>query len=190
MRELRSTSLLLVLLAPLLIPSCRSGESSGRDPLSAAGHLARADSLERRDLYSQAMLEYLLVAQMYPSSREHPQAVLKTALLYSNPRNPTLNDSLAAHWFEVYRDRYADTDEAEMVALYAGLNDRIRMLRGDLRRQTASLDSLAAVSRRQSAELGARSRRIQELEADLAKTQGELKRLREIDLQMRRRTGK
>ena len=180
MRKLAAA--LLAALAALL-PSC-GGSRGARDPVPPERHLAAADSLERRQIYTQATLEYLLVAQRYPGTPQHPTAVLKTALLYSNPRNPAVNDSIAAYWFDVYRNTYADTDEAAMVELYAGLNERIRMLRGDLRRQTASYDSLAAVGRRQASDLSARTRRIQELEAELAKTSGELKRLKEIDLRL------
>jgi hypothetical protein len=59
-------------------------------------------------------------------------------------------------------------------------------LREELARKTDVADSLGVASRRQGTALSSDARRIQELEGALQQAQGELKKIKEIDLGLSR----
>ncbi len=174
----------------LLLASCRPGSTiENVAEARAEYHMRLADSLESVQMLKEAALEYKLVAELYPTTSYYPAAVRNTALLYSNPANPAVDDSLSLQWFQTYLTLPISRDERVKAEIYVTMLKRINDLRRELNRRAAAVDSLQAIARRQSGDLAARAKRVQELEAELKKTTVELERLREVDVRINRRKG-
>ena len=174
-------------MAFLLLSGCASFESeqSGTEPWSPVErHMAIADTLEQINLLAEASLEYTLAAQLYPSSEYYPMAVRKAAFLYSDRRNPARNDSVSIFWFQRYLELPLSAEQRELTSLYLQLREETSTLRNSLTRQGSVADSLQTIVRRQGNEMGNRAKRLAELEAELAKANDELQKLREIDVKM------
>lgn len=152
-------------------------------------HMERADSLEAASLLGEAAFEYKLVAELYPTTSHYPSAVRNTALLYSNPANPALDDSLALSWFQQYLALPISREERTKAEIYVTMLKRLTSLRKEINRKTATIDSLQNVARRQSADIAGRTKRMQEMENELKQATVELQRLREVDLRINRRRG-
>lgn len=153
----------------------------------AAYHMHLADSLEAVNALQQAALEYRLVAELYPTTSHYPTAVRNTALLFSNPANPAMDDSVSLHWFTAYLELPIPREEKVEAEIYVTMLKRITILRSELNQRAGAIDSLTQLSRRQAADLSARTKRVQELEAELRKVNTELQNLREVDVRINRR---
>ncbi len=152
-------------------------------------HMRVADSLEAASALREAALEYKLVAELYPTTSHYPNAVRNTALLYSNPTNPAGDDSLSLEWFQTYLTLTIPREERVKAEIYVTMLERINDLRREMNRRSLSIDSLQSVARKQAGDMAARSKKIQELEAELKKTTVELQNLREVDVRINRRKG-
>ncbi|MEK9136909.1 MAG: hypothetical protein AAB393_07285 [Bacteroidota bacterium] len=155
--------------------------------VQAQRHMALADTLERASELEEATLEYQIVAERFPSTSVHSTAVRKTALLLSAPNNPAANDSAAHHWLNTYLNLTQSPEEKQIIQMYLKTVDRVKTLRDSIARQAAISDSLASVTRKQASEVSSRSKRIQDLEAELQKASNELRRLKEVDVRLSKR---
>ncbi|MER3524286.1 MAG: hypothetical protein C4326_09530 [Ignavibacteria bacterium] len=174
----------------LAFASCKPGATiEDNAEARAEYHMQIADSLESLQMLRGAALEYKLVAELYPNTSHFPNAVRNTALLYSNPANPAADDSLSLQWFQTYLTLPISRDERVKAEIYVTMLKRITTLRRELNRRAVLIDSLQVVARKQSADLAARTRRVQEVESELKKTLSELKRLRDVDARINRRKG-
>lgn len=184
--------IVLFLSSVFLLAGCSYKSASDYDSETLAGyHMQRADSLEAANLLGDAAFEYKLVAELYPNTSHFPNAVRNTALLYSNPANPVLDDSLSLTWFQKYLTLSIPREERVKAEIYVTMLARLTALRKDLNRKTQALDSLQNIGRKQSGDLAARNKRIQELEAELKQSTVELQKLREVDVRIsRRKSGK
>lgn len=182
----------LVLGLMLWFISCKPSSNADYTAESRAEyHMRIADSLEAATALPEASLEYKLVAELYPKTSHYPNAVRNTALLYSNPTNPAVDDSLALQWFQTYLRLSISREEKVKAEIYVTMLKRLTKLRKEIHRQSATTDSLLSVTRRQSSELASRNKKVQELESELKKTTFELEKLREVDVRInRRRVGK
>lgn len=180
----------LFLILLLAFASCKPGATI-EDNVEARAeyHMAIADSLESLQMLRDAALEYKLVAELFPNTSHYSEAVRNTALLYSNPANPAADDSLSLQWFQTYLTLPISRDERVKAEIYVTMLKRITTLRRELSHRAALIDSLHVVARKQSTDLAARTRRVQELESELKKTLSELERLREVDARINRRKG-
>lgn len=177
-------------LTGLLLWSCSSPPSHDDSPEARAQyHMQLADSLESVMKLREAAQEYRLVAELYPNTSHYPRAVRNTALLYINPANPAGDDSLSLHWFQTYLTLPVPREERVRAEIYVMMLKRLTTLRKELNRQAGTIDSLQTLARRQSADLAARTKRLQELEAELKRTTTELERLRDVDARINRRKG-
>ena len=180
----------LTCLALCLISGCKSGSNLEREAESRAEyHMRLADSLEASNQLREATLEYRLVAELYPKTEFFSEAVRNTALLYSNPANPIVDDSTSLRWFQMYLTLPISREEKVKAEVYVTMLKRITALQRETNRRVPSTDSLQAVIRRQVNELSSRGKRIQDLEAELNQTKTELQRLREVDVRISRRKG-
>lgn len=176
--------------AALAVAGCAGSKVGDEDSeRRAAYHMHLADSLEALNALQQAALEYRLVAELYPTTSHYPNAVRNTALLFSNPANPAMDDSVSLHWFKAYLDLPIQREERVKAEIYVTMLNRIMTLRTELNRRSGVIDSLNQLSRRQSTDSSARNKRIQDLEAELKKTNMELQNLREVDVRINRRKG-
>jgi hypothetical protein len=170
----------------LLLSGCSTLPVSRDTDLRAQRHLEIADSLEHANALRDAALEYTIVADLFAGTSSYQTAVYKAALLYYDPSNPGADDSTAARWLAVCRTMDLPEDRARTIRIVGSLADRIRTLREQVTRLSASSDALAGQAKKQSVTLGNQTKRIQELEEELRRTGQELHRLKEIDLRMSR----
>jgi len=176
----------VVITVLVTISGCSSLSVDRDTDLRARRHLELADSLERANSLGEATLEYTTVAEHYSGTSSYPTAVYKAALLYCDSSNPVANDSTALHLLALCARMQLTDDRANTVRVAAALLERIRTLRSQAARASASYDALTAQVKRQAGTLGTQSRRIQELEEELRQTGQELQHLKEIDLRMSR----
>jgi hypothetical protein len=155
----------------------------------AAYHMLQADSLESMKQLERAAFEYNLVAKYYPATSHYPLAVRNAALLYSNSANPAVDDSVALRLFETYLTLPISREEKNNTEVYVTMLRRITALQRETSSRIPSSDSLLSIIRRQSGEVAARNKRIQDLEAELTQTKTELQRLRDVDIRINRRKG-
>ena len=80
-------------------------------------------------------------------------------------------------------------EERVKAEIYVTMLKRITSLRNELNRRLGASDSLQMVTKRLAADLQAKSKRLQDVEADLKQTTVELQRLRDIDVRINRRKG-
>lgn len=153
-------------------------------------HMDTADSLEVSGKWSEALLEYKLLVELYPQSEYHAMAVRNIALLYTTPLNPSMDDSLARQWWHQYLLLDITPMDRITADTYLTLLDRIANLKTAVSRQENGTDSLRAKLKQQSSELGARNKRIGELESELNQTKEELRKIREVDVLINKRKGK
>ncbi len=180
----------VVLFAGLALASCGPSSNADRDAEAGAEyHMRLADSLEAASALREAALEYRLVAELYPKSSHYPNAVRNTALLYSNPSNPAVDDSISLQWFRTYLTLSIGREERVKAEIYVTMLQRITLLRRELNRRATTNDSLQVIAKRQASDLLNKTKRLQEVEADLKQTTVELQRLREIDVRINRRKG-
>jgi hypothetical protein len=172
----------LILFAMCIGGCTGSGESRTSELVNY--HMRLADSLEQEMAYQPAAEHYSVVATEFPQSIAYPTAVRRAAFLYASEFNPARNDSLALRWFTACLRLPLKRSERENIQTFVDLLQRIQSLRTDLRRRTASADSLSGVLRRHTSTATIDARRIQELETELQQVQTELKRMKEIDVRL------
>lgn len=158
--------------------------------VQAQRHMAIADTLERASALKKATDEYLLVAERFPSTSVYAIAVRKVGLLLGSPANLAANDSASLFWLNKYLTLTESPEEKQFVGMYIGMVDRMSALRDSLERQAAAIDSLSAITRKQASETATRTRRLQELEAELQQVSTELRKLKEIDVRISKSRGK
>jgi hypothetical protein len=182
--------MLVLIVVMFLFAACSPKTTAEYDAESRAEyHMRVADSLETMYALREAALEYKLVAELYPATSHYPNAVRNTALLYSNPANPAVDDSLSLQWFQTYLTLPISREEKVKAEIYVTMLKRLTALRREISRRSAIVDSLQNITRRQSGDLATRTRRNQELELELKKTMSELERLREVDVRINKRKG-
>jgi hypothetical protein len=175
--------------ACFILAGCSSTRLDSDTEARAARHMAIADSLEEARALDQAVLEYKIVAELYPSSSAYASAVRKAALLYLNPDNPARNDSLALHWVSVYLGLPVPWAERESARAQLTLLERVMALQSELQRRGRVIDSLAAVARKQDAQISdqaAQLQQIQTLQNELKQARQELDRLKQVDVDISR----
>jgi hypothetical protein len=184
------TKFLLVLVLAFTLAGCFSSGSTRSPEAAAVALFNRADSLEAQMAIRSAAEVYGMIADQYPQSSVYPQAVRKAALLTATELNPARNDSLALRWFAAYLALPTKREEREVAQVCYSLLQRMRVLQEEMMKRTGAADSLGGVVRRLGATVSAEQRRIVDLEAELTQVQGELRRLKEIDLKLSKSRGR
>lgn len=171
----------------IVFAGCSASNSNRDAEARASYHLRLADSLGQAMAFAEAAQEYAVVAEHYPGTRYHANAMLEVALLSLNPANEAASDSIAVYWFQEYLKLPRSAGEREGVQVYLRLLERIQGLQNSLVRKKAVQDSLIAVTKKQGEEifsLASRSKQIQNLEGELKKANEELAKLREVDVRV------
>ena len=178
--------LVSILLFPaLLLPGCVPGGGEDEPVPEAHRQTELAKTLEASGDKREAAHEFAIVAERYPGTSYHALAARRAGLLYADPDNPGRSDSLAVFWLHQYLQMQVPQAEREEVEILLKLIERFSVLRAELARLTVVSDSLSTAVRRQASGASALSWRIGELEGELERTRGELKRLKEIDARAR-----
>jgi hypothetical protein len=170
----------------VIAAGCSSLHLDSDTEARASRHMAVADSLEQALALDQATLEYQIVAELYPTSSAYTPAVRKTALLYMNQDNPARNDSLALHWVSTYLALPIQWSDREDARAQIRLLERVTALNQELTRRRHVADSLAAVTRKQDAQLSNQAQQLQSLQNDLKQVRQELDKLKQVDVQINR----
>jgi hypothetical protein len=132
----------------------------------------------------EAATHYAAIVDQYPQSTYYAFALRKAGLLYASEYSASRNDSLALGWLTSYLRFPLKKPEREDIQACISLLQRIQLLHDENARRSVVADSLMAVTRKQATTLSATSRRIQDLEAEIQQTQGELKKMKEIDVRL------
>ena len=153
----------------------------------AKRHMRLASSFEQRSSLRQALVEYTIIGEHFKNSTVYPAAVRKVAVLNCSPNIPIASDSAALYWFRTYLTLDPPPRDREDAETCISILQRLVMLKEYLTLKTSTSDSLFAVSRKQSAELLSKTRRLQEVEDALNEVNSRLKRMKDVDVQTRRR---
>ena len=181
---------LLWILTMAGITGCSTFLSSGDADHPSGAMMNSADSLATAALLEQAAIQYALVADRYSSSSFAREALLRAAVLADHPGNPAKDDSISLARFEQYASLPLALAERQRVELETALLRRARTNDQELHRLASTVDSLVALAGQQSSLLQARAARIHELETQLTDANSELKKLRDVDVTISKRTTK
>ncbi len=177
-----------------LVAGCSTPLLYFKSELKAWDHIARAAELEKSKDYSQAAQEYAFVAEHHPSSSYYQTAVRKAALLNIHPSNSKMDIIAANKWLQVYLTLPVSSEEKENVRSNIALLKHVSQLETKLVQTckekdkiNAEKDLLHSVSQKQSYKIKTKTQQIKKLEAKLSQTQGQLEKIKKIDLQMHTR---
>jgi hypothetical protein len=176
----------VILALAFVLAGCASPRIDQDAESRARQHILLADSLQRVGDLSKSLLEYGLVAELYPRTSYYPAAVRSLAFLHTDPEAPVANDSTALFWLDVYRQLPVPPAERKAIILVHSLVAKLKTIRLELSLESLVADSLAFVARKQGAEITTKARRVQELEEQLEQANTELTKLKEVDLRMSR----
>lgn len=195
-----------VLLAVALswLSGCNLIRREPEPPLPSASEqlMAQADEAWQSRDYEQARRLYVMVAGSFVGDRNREEAILRLALMDvilpgEGPDTEAALDTLAGIDPEVasagqsaYRDALV-----QLLDLYRGNRQAIRMLLDQNRRLEAQLAGREAEAIRQKASLyqwrldvGRANQRVEQLEVELEKIRQEIKLLKEIDMMLQTET--
>lgn len=178
-------SVLLLCVGPLLYAGCSS--VSGTADAEARRHLNTAEEYEQAGLFEKAEEEYIAIVESSPQPSLYPDALRKLALLSLHPSNAAGSDSAAVARFRAYLPHAPTATERESTLLHVRLLERVLALEEELADQRVSLDSLSNSKVSLVDELAARSKRLHQVETELQQVSSELKKLREVDVQLHKR---
>lgn len=185
---MKACILFLVVLPVLLGAGCASrGGLTPAQRAEAGNLLDLARSFEATGDLRRATDLYTSVAENYPLSDGGAEAAYKAGLLRVNPHNPVRSDTLALLWFRTSLSRQAGPDVRMHTENYIAGLEHVGELRQDLNLYWQLCDSLRTVVRRQGVTIAAFERRTQSLEQQLFAANVELKKLKDVDIQLDRR---
>ena len=167
-----------------LLAGCAARPVGPGDESEARRKLDLARRLESSTAYREAAHEYAMVADQYPATEYYLVAARKAALLYASPDSPARDDTAALRWIKVVLSLDIPSEEREAMEVLRKLLVALTALRAEADRVSAYADSLSAAARRQGGVLSAEMRRTAELEDQLEQTLEELRKLKEIDVQV------
>jgi hypothetical protein len=178
---------ILIVAVTLLITGCAPrGSLSPEERAEAERILDLARSYETTGDLRRATDVYSSVAETYPRSDAGADAAYRAGLLLVNPRNPIRDDALALVWFRTALSRSISPTDREYAEIFIAQLGHLKELRheADLRWQLN--DSLRTVIRRQGVTIATYRRRTQQLEQQLFAANVELKKLKDVDLEIAR----
>jgi outer membrane protein assembly factor BamD (BamD/ComL family) len=168
----------------LFMTGCLSKFRVINSELKARNLMNHAAALVDSSAYHQAAKEYAMVAERYPSSSYYKLAVWKAALLNIHPANPKINYSTALHWIQVYLGLPLSPEEKETATVYGAMIERINDVQSELSALGIKKGKLISVTRKQSENIKAVTQQLKKVEAELASTQDELKKIKAVDVRM------
>ena len=126
----------ILALIALYLVGCTGMFNSGKykQEQEAAYHINIADSLLISSSLQKATNEYIFITKKYSTTKYYPEAVRKTAILYSNPQNPIADDSTSLYWYHAYLTLPISNQEKENINSCIVLLERIKLLREELRK--------------------------------------------------------
>ena len=132
-----------------------------------------AESLAVAHQYHQAADAFSSFAEKHSESNDFAFAARNAAYLYAHPLNTAHDDSASLYWFQRYLTLPLAETERQQATMYVGLLQRIVAMKAELVKR--------------SVESSSRSNRTRELETLLKQANDELKKLRDVDVNIHRR---
>jgi hypothetical protein len=172
----------LVLISCLLL-GCAPSLMERSIELQAERHMKLAETLLENGDLREATHEYVMVAEEYPATVYHSQAIWNAALMYLRQDNPIANDSVALYWIDQYR-LLGNTSEEVVAEPLQKLLRRSMMLHRQLLARQVVVDSLTGATRKLQGEMTTRSKQVSDLDQELKKVSEELRKLKEVDVRM------
>jgi len=176
----------IVVISCFLVAGCFSQSRNSRSELQARNHMNHAAALEDAAEYHRAAQEYSVVAERYPAASYYKTAVWKAAVLNIHPASSKIDYNAALHWLQVYLGLPLSSEEKDRADLYVGMLTHINDLESILSAFAAEKVELQAMTQKQSSDIVAATQRLDQLEADLAHANAELKKMKEVDVRMHR----
>ena len=176
----------IVIILCVFLAGCVSQYRDSKLESQARSHMERGAALENSSAYHQAAREYAIVAEQYPTTSCYKAAVWKAAVLNIHPANSNYDASAARFWLNVYLGMPLTPEEKENATLYVAMIERTNGLQSQLSSLVSEREKLLDVTRKQSGDIDTGTQRIGELEAELAKAQDDLKKMKEVDVRMQR----
>jgi hypothetical protein len=177
---------LIIIILCFLVAGCSSPLLDSKSELQALNNMNRAAELENLLEYRQAAQEYAIVAERYPSTSYYQAAVWKAALLNIHPANSEIDYSAALYWFKAYLELPLSQVEKECAQLHVAMLEHINRLQAEIPPLNAENERLVEVTQQQSGDITTSTQRLRELEAELAQARDELKKMKDVDVQMHR----
>jgi hypothetical protein len=175
---------LILVAAAVTISGCDLIPVTGATDVRVQRRMKTADSLEQEGNFRSAASAYASVAEEFPESSYYPAAVRRAALMYSISPYAASNDSAAYKWYLKYLTLNLSKPERENVRVSVELLHRVLLLHAQIEQIYIATDSLAVVSKKQSAALNADAHRVQQLELELQTAKAELRKIKEIDIRL------
>jgi hypothetical protein len=178
---------LLIVLSAVVITGCAPrGGLSPEQRAEADQGLGLARSYENTGDLRRATDVYTSIAETYPRSDAGAGAAYRAALLLVNPRNPVRDDALALVWFRTALGRPIPPDDRGYAEIFVSQLNHLAELRQEVDLHWRMNDSLRNVVRRQGLSIASYHRRSEELEQQLFAANVELKKLKDVDIQIAR----
>jgi len=178
---------ILVVLSAAVFAGCAPRGGLSPEQRAEAEHvLDLARSYENTGDLRRATDVYTSIAETYPRSDAGAGAAYKAAIILVNPHNPVRDDALALVWFRTALGRPIPPDNRGLAETFVSQLEHLEELRQDLDLHWRMNDSLRNVVRRQGLTIVSYHRRAEQLEQQLFAANVELKKLKDVDIQIAR----
>ncbi len=178
---------ILIVLSAFLVTGCAPRGNLSPEQRAEAEHiLDLARSYENTGDLRRATDVYTSIAETYPRSDAGAGAAYKAGLLLVNPHNPVRDDALALVWFRTALGRSIPPDDRGYAEIFIAQLEQLKEMRQDLDLHWRQNDSLRNVVRDQGLTIASYQRRNEQLEQQLFASNAELKKLKDVDLQIAR----
>jgi hypothetical protein len=178
---------ILIVLSAFVITGCAPRGGISPEQRADADHtLDLARSYENTGDLRRATDVYTSIAQTYPRSDAGAEAAYKAGLLLVNPHNPVRDDVIALTWFRTALGRSIPSDDRGHAEIFIAQLEHLEELRQDLYIHGRLNDSLRNVVRQQVLTIASYHRRTEQLEQQFFAADVELKKLKDVDLQIAR----
>lgn len=178
---------MLILLSAVVMTGCAPRGNLSPEQRAEAEHvLDLARSYENTGDLRRATDVYTSIAETYPRSDAGAGAAYRAGLLLANPHNPVRDDALALVWFRTALGRSIPPDNRGHAEIFIAQLEHLEEVRQDLDLNWRQNDSLRNVVRQQGITIASYHRRNEQLEQQLFASNAELKKLKDVDLQIAR----
>jgi len=192
---------LIIILSCFLITGCVSKYLNFDVEEKARRHMVLAESKEDLSQFQDARKEYILICDKYSDTSYYKTAVLKLTLLNINPDNPDSDYLIALEWLKIYSSLHLTQVEEETVHIFTILiqqtfqiqeeKEKLALEIMQLRNENAGLTNKLLLARANSSKKKNRLKKLSACEAQLsifknklAKLEDNLRKMKEIDVQM------
>ena len=192
-QAIRIPAILLLLTATLLVPACRKRTarvSPTPAPPPAPNYLALGDAAYAARSYGPATEAYQQFLQANPQAAERDRALFRVAMSYLAKESPLYNEARALERLRELAATLPTSPYATEANLYLTLHDDLAAQQQTLTERSRRIEELSAELARLKLEDGKKAEELQKWKAEVARREerikqvtAELERLKAIDMQ-------